>query len=401
MKSINSTSATNQQAQFSVRRNLLRPDVSPTLRITTPISLVAALPLVLGGHKSKGITVAFGSQVSSEITFAATVQLPFDDASWLAVQNGLADITKSEAAVRSVPLLAVAYMEEANYFDEARFRCFWLKLQQLVKPPIPATAWVVSVDGKSAHEISDPAYVDISLQDETAKVQSALEFNAVVAGDRIHQLSTLFETGDPLLQLEVDRNCQVIQDRQKTSQAYRRHIEDTLFGFLVADNCDQRWFIFDERYRQPVTLPACTNCAKGHQCQDLPDDCEVLVLASWLVGMGDRRIREPVLKRIHLATAKLAEEDRVATLGQVENRLVQLIKSASQHYTVAATSMLALVAWQSGNTDLAKASISYGNPGESRNVLLQLVSAAVSSGLPRSSWSEIIEQYSLTKLRKG
>ncbi len=168
---------------------------------------------------------------------------------------------------------------------------------------------------------------------------------------------------------ELADHLTVLAAKKRTSATYRRNVEDTLVEYLLAS--------------------------------EAPADLEPIQAAQWIAGVNDRRMREPILKRIHNHVQPLAEAERVNALESARLRLVALIQAAPSRNTAALCSMLALFSWQAGEICCAKAEAHFGLTQNPDNVLLLLVEGAASVGLPTSDWHEVMDTYSLTKLRAG
>ncbi|MFZ1362112.1 MAG: DUF4192 family protein [Candidatus Nanopelagicales bacterium] len=130
-------------------------------------------------------------------------------------------------------------------------------------------------------------------------------------------------------------------------------------------------------------------------------ECEAIDLAIWVVQASDRRVREPILKRLHVEVNKLPTSERPDFFEKVKGRISRVIRVSPTKETVALTSMLALVAWQGDDPVMAQAAVAFGHEQDPDNVLLQLVYGALVSGLPKSAWAEVMDEYTLTQLRAG
>lgn len=215
---------------------------------------------------------------------------------------------------------------------------------------------------------------------------------AVEASDTdLARLAQLYEHllgDDALVAPSLTHHIALARSKRRTSAQYRRCVEDGLFQWLTLEfNIKPRK---DDRFDEDLLSD-----------RELIDECEAIDIAIWIVGASDRRVREPILKRLHVAANKLSISERSDFLKRAIGRLSRLIRVSPTKETVALNSMLALLAWQGDDQIMAQAAIAVGRTQDPDNVLLQLVAGAIWAGLPQSAWAAVMDEYTLTQLRSG
>ncbi len=114
----------------------------------------------------------------------------------------------------------------------------------------------------------------------------------------------------------------------------------------------------------------------------------------WVVALGDRRVREPVLWRLSHGSG------HGPAIGQIR-RAINLLRVSPRNSSPALGSVLAVVAWQSGHPGLARAIAGHAVGCDPRNVLSNLVIKALDRGLPAAVWTEAIRSVDIGDLRAG
>lgn len=374
-----STQARTQvnQSNHSVATSSSSTPLGSAISIKRPIDLVGALPDMLRQDLSGHFVVAFGCTETSMFKSTVTSKHPETSEQQRIMLAELEEIATAQWLADSVALALVAYVPDIEKFDEG----FLLRAYELLEAPalfdMKPALWIVSDDGAKAFDFHDPNKRLVDVRDESAQIRAALAKRSDDDERKVKNFLTALDSPADNRSQEIADLLRILASRRRTAAKYRREVEDSLCDWLV----------------EPVA-----ETAPGAVDSDLPG---ASTIAAWLLGLRDRRIREPILKRIQSATAKADPEQSSILLARFEAKLTLLVAVAPQNQSVSATSALALTAWLNSNTPLARAAIEFGQRQDPDNVLLRLVSGAVRSGLPKKAWAEIMGEYSLTELRSG
>lgn len=123
-------------------------------------------------------------------------------------------------------------------------------------------------------------------------------------------------------------------------------------------------------------------------------------LATWVVGLADSRVREPVLWRLADRSAGLSDLDD-ARFYQMLDSMSSLLRNTPEEDAAPLASCVAAFSWQLGNGAIADVAATYGLEVDPRNVLCQLVSDAVQHGVHPKMWVEMLQAMTLNELRSG
>lgn len=352
-----------------------------------PLDLLASLPYLLGGDLAGQLAVIYCDRANRRLSHAVTCPVPNLDADLEIAAKELEGVLKPsqfphwEEPANEQPLDGPPPQEEPGAFPIAVVVFgsetatpvageFVEKLTELARAARDSlevfSAWLVSADRVIATDLLDPDRQQFVIAEETAEFRTELEECLEVEAERVNEfLALLNESPDDseLIETMIDLS----RKQRRTSAKFRRQVENELYEWLTGDSDSQ----------QPRAL------------------------AQWLVGVEDRRIREPMLKRIHAQSVRYTDGERIYFFDQVAARLVQLISQTPPEQSAAMTSILALIAWQNSDRPLVRAAVQFGRRQDPMNALLRLVEGAAVSGLPSSAWTEIMSNYSLTELRAG
>lgn len=118
----------------------------------------------------------------------------------------------------------------------------------------------------------------------------------------------------------------------------------------------------------------------------------------WAAALADARIREPVMFR--LLTGPHDETQRKVVASAREWLCAATVRCPDEALpSVAAT--LAAVSWQQGDGAFARIAAERALRADPTNSLGQLIAAAAVSGLPPSTWLNVLRAFSLEGLRRG
>ena len=127
------------------------------------------------------------------------------------------------------------------------------------------------------------------------------------------------------------------------------------------------------------------------------DRLELDEYATWLLGLWDRRVREPLLWRLatYLAHGETPTEDAHRAM----DRLCFLVRNAPPTLISPIASVAAAFAWQIGNGALSTTIAEHGLNDNPNNVLCGLVWQAVCQGVHPNEWTTPLCAMTLRQLR--
>lgn len=117
---------------------------------------------------------------------------------------------------------------------------------------------------------------------------------------------------------------------------------------------------------------------------------------AWTLALADSRVREPVLRRLLLEGSVGQRQERMSRSREWLTALVRLL-DGPECAPVAAT--VAALAWQQGDGAVARIAAERALSADADNRLAALISTACSSGLPPSTWTDVLCQFTLAELR--
>lgn len=157
----------------------------------------------------------------------------------------------------------------------------------------------------------------------------------------------------------------------------RRRIEDAMFKFLTE--------------RTPARM------------QTPPESApHVPILTGWMLALADRRVREPLLRRMAMATGKGASEHPIDVWrdGAIQ-RMSWMARNSPLELGAPVAASLAAFSWQIGNGALAMIAAQHALNCDPSNVLAGLIQEAVSRGVHPDIWVGMLESLTLSELRSG
>lgn len=354
------------------------------LALKQPIDLVAALPLLLGEELNGYLIVVFVERDDNRIFGIARLALPTSESEERECVESVRFMAEAHAHFNSTPMAIVAFSNRGSGTEyESNLLAILNDLRDFHDDQTRTAAFIVSADSTSAIDLFDPDRVAISLEEPRAQLRRDLEQKREAEEKLVSDLCQQLNGGPKAKSSALAKHLESLRQKSRTSTKYRRGVEDGLFTWLTAD-----------------PEPSLLELGQSTEFERL-DEPQAITWATWVAGVSDRRVREPLLKRLHSASQAVSGSQRSEFLQRAQRQLVALIKAAPTQETAALSSILALLAWQNGDRSHARAAVRFGCEQDPDNVLLQLVAGATASGLPQSTWAEIMGDYSLTQLRSG
>lgn len=118
----------------------------------------------------------------------------------------------------------------------------------------------------------------------------------------------------------------------------------------------------------------------------------------WAAALADARIREPVMFRLLAGSRDDAQRRVVATAREW---LCAATVRCPEEAVPSMASTLAAISWQQGDGAFARIAAERALRADPTNSLGQLIAAASVSGLPPSTWLNVLRAFSLDGLRRG
>lgn len=118
--------------------------------------------------------------------------------------------------------------------------------------------------------------------------------------------------------------------------------------------------------------------------------------AEWAVALADSRVREPVLRRLLLAGPR---HERAARMARARDWLTALVGMLDGPAAAPVAATLAAVSWQGGDGAFARIAAERALAADADNRLAILIATACASGLPPSTWTDVLGEFSLDELR--
>lgn len=119
-------------------------------------------------------------------------------------------------------------------------------------------------------------------------------------------------------------------------------------------------------------------------------------LAEWAVGLGDSRVREPVLWRLSPASP---DEGLDHSVEEIVSAWTWLIRATPAPMVAPMAAALAAFAWQSGNGVLARISASHALDADPTSRLGRLVIRAMNRSTSPSVWIDLMRSMTVDELR--
>lgn len=119
--------------------------------------------------------------------------------------------------------------------------------------------------------------------------------------------------------------------------------------------------------------------------------------AFWAVALRDSRVREPVMYRLLTGPAG----NRRRRLAGARVWLAALTRSLPDEWVAATAATLAAVAWQEGDGAFARIAADRALTADPTNTLAYLIDTAAGSGVPPSTWRQVLVNFGLAGLRQG
>lgn len=125
------------------------------------------------------------------------------------------------------------------------------------------------------------------------------------------------------------------------------------------------------------------------------------ILAQWVIGLADSRIREPVLwrlaERYEFGIRPSDASQRLRTL----DTWCLLVREVPHAYSASISSCAAAFAWQVGNGALADILATHALQADPRSVLSSLVQQATRQGVHPETWINMLQSLRVSQLRAG
>lgn len=339
---------------------------SDHIRLKSPVDVAASIPYLLGFVPNDSTVLLFIDRERSTVVFVCRLDYPLP-----AEAGGLEPFSKlcQRAATEGATSVAIIMYPAVGDTNFGRFSANLVAVAE--DAGLEVVAWG-AVSWGTWIDLDDPTRTPV----EIAKASSA------VASEWVGQRRSFLPdrksleacVSGPETPLALDVRRLVDQNLARpvanlNSANGRRHIEQSILDYLT-----------DPRANVPEPEP--------------------VVLATWIAGLLDSRVREPVLWRLAKPYFKGADPD-TATIRRAVDRLAFICRNCPHEAAAPVASTLAAAAWQSGNGALALIAADYSLKCDPNNTLADVVQEALGRGVPPRIWISILGSMSMSDMRKG
>ncbi|MEI6620703.1 MAG: DUF4192 domain-containing protein [Actinomycetes bacterium] len=352
-------------------------DSSP-IRLGSPIDVVASAPYLLGFAPANSVVLVFFQQHSNLLVVTGRVDFPAVPADEGAVFAQCRQVFASAQGAGATAVHTIVYPPPGAGQDRAR--TLGRRLCAMADAADIAVFSSGVVMGNRWYDASEPDCPGVQFDPTTTTVAAGFVSRGVSYLPDREALRDLVV--GPQTELAGEARAALMGREplpglpNATRSADRRAIEDAIISHLLAPNA-----------------------ADGKSCAEPMDP---RTLACWAIALADRRIREPVLRRM----ASCIEQNSAERLDEhwqqrALDRLCWLVRNTPDEVAAPISATLAAVSWQAGNGALALIAADHALMCDSTNNLADLVETAVGRGVPPSVWISLLTSMTLAELRSG
>ncbi len=326
------------------------------LRVRSAAALAAMIPYVLGFLPDESLVITFFDR-KGRLRLTGRFDLPAGDSDIQAIVEVMSDqLVPGEAASVHLAAFTCAAEPAAGVLDALCALCRARRVRVLGAGIVAENRWkslnasgVVDEPGQSLDEGE-------SLDAVCEMVLSGRSFVAN-RSDLVRMVTGMEQIRDA-----VQRELGGIAEGGSSGVGERRRIEDAILAYFGG--------------RRPAPGPR--------------------ELAEWAVGLGDSRVREPLLWRLSPASP---DDGFDQSVEEIVSAWTWLIRATPVPVVAPMSAALAAFAWQSGNGVLARIAASHALDSDPTSRLGRLVIRAMNRSTSPSVWIDLMRSMTVDELR--